>query len=1088
MALNKRKVLDAARKFAQKGAKAKALKEYNKLLKEDPRDAKLLLEVGDAYRRWGQNEEAIAQYGKVAQQYRQDGFDARAVAVFKQILNLDPKNYAAYVSLAELYQRMGLDSEAVGALQTAADGYHKEGRKSEALELLRQMAGLDPTNTTSRLKVAELLRQEGMEDEAIVEYDAVVAELENQQDRDQAITVLERMREIRPDHVPTLTSLVRHLMASGELDRAEPLAVHAREQSGDTAQHELLLELYAQMGNDAKLAEATRGLAACYRERGDEEKARELMQRLPAEEMASSNSRLAVDVSEIDEPDLGDEELLGDDEPFLSLDDESDAADSEDSPFSLDGDASSLDFSTGEPTEVPAAPAPAATPEALPEGDPDQLLAEANVYLRYGKREQAIASLRGVLAQDANHRGALEKLGEAYADDGRTEEAVDSWMKAAEQVRAAGDAEGLSVLKDRIAALDPAKAAQVAPLADVGGSPEASLTVGFDEFEHGDVLEDAPAIELDLEVAVEAEADSADEAEGSGSSSGMDFGAEDEDFEIELDEDSVTFDPALRAPAEEVAAPSPTVETTTPDFAVSAVDAEVGEEDDDDSEFEFEIDTDELSFGADDSDGPSEKASSETEGIAAAPAEADSASAAARISEEIEEAEFYIAQEMFDEAETLLRRVLAAVPNHPSALLRLGEVAASRGATPDAVAPQEDLAADSTSDFEITARFDDDSATFEGAPEADDAFEVELDMDDEFADADADVDVDVDVDDDAANDADEDEFEVVVDVEPEPADLFADVDDDDDADDDAEPAAAAAEPIAPAQDDGDGSPVEAPAPMDAGESFDLREALADVLAEDEPPVPDPNGDSGVRSTVGDGFESIFSDFKKGVTATLDAGDFDTRYDLGIAYREMGLYEDAIGEFRVCLDSSERRFDSLYLMGLCARDLGRPDDAVSHFEQALALPDLPDDRMAGVYFDLSLAEEAGGNLERASASLARVIELEPDFPGAAERLEALAQGESSAPEVGQPGEVFESFDDLFAGDDENDEDGDSAVAAAVSSETFESFDDVVSEAEAVLEEAELVEEASVADSNADSDSSNEASKSSRKGGRKKISFV
>ena len=71
--------------------KAKALKEYNKLLKEDPRDAKLLLEVGDAYRRWGQPEEAIAQYNKVAGQYRQDGFDARAVAVFKQILNLDPK-------------------------------------------------------------------------------------------------------------------------------------------------------------------------------------------------------------------------------------------------------------------------------------------------------------------------------------------------------------------------------------------------------------------------------------------------------------------------------------------------------------------------------------------------------------------------------------------------------------------------------------------------------------------------------------------------------------------------------------------------------------------------------------------------------------------------------------------------------------------------------------------------------------------------------------------------------------------------------------------------------------------------------------
>ncbi len=121
MAINKRKVLDAARKYAQKGAKEKALKEYHTLLKLDPRDAKLHLEIGDCYRRWGQIDEAVTQYARVADQYKGDGFDARAVAVFKQILNLDPKRYSAHVSLAELYQRMGLDAEALGALQAAAD-------------------------------------------------------------------------------------------------------------------------------------------------------------------------------------------------------------------------------------------------------------------------------------------------------------------------------------------------------------------------------------------------------------------------------------------------------------------------------------------------------------------------------------------------------------------------------------------------------------------------------------------------------------------------------------------------------------------------------------------------------------------------------------------------------------------------------------------------------------------------------------------------------------------------------------------------------------------------------------------------------
>ena len=322
MALNKRKVLEAARKHAQKGAKAKALKEYNKLLKADPRDAKLLLEVGDAYRRWGQAEEAIAQYGKVAQQYRQDGFDARAVAVFKQILNLDPKHYSAYVSLSELYQRMGLDSEAISALQTAADGYHKEGRKAEALDLLRQTAALDPTNTTSRLKVAELLRQEGMETEALDEYKAVAEEFESQKDRDQLITVQERILEIKPDEIETLSSLVRNLMSSGDLARAESFANRALNVSAEPVQYELLIELYAQAGDEAKLADTTRSLAKVYRDRGDDDKARELMQRIPVEEVGSS-SRLTVDVSEIAEPEFGDEELL-DEEPFLSLADEFD--------------------------------------------------------------------------------------------------------------------------------------------------------------------------------------------------------------------------------------------------------------------------------------------------------------------------------------------------------------------------------------------------------------------------------------------------------------------------------------------------------------------------------------------------------------------------------------------------------------------------------------------------------------------------------------------------------------------------------------------------------------------------------------------
>jgi tetratricopeptide (TPR) repeat protein len=150
----KRKILELARKLAQKNAKDKALAEYQKLpARPEGRPARL--EVGDAHRRWGQIEEAVETYQRVAQQYMAEGFDARAVAVFKQILNLVPDRFDAYAPLAELYERMGLTAEALSALQTAADGFHRQGKKSEALDLLRKMANADPrTRAGSRSRTS----------------------------------------------------------------------------------------------------------------------------------------------------------------------------------------------------------------------------------------------------------------------------------------------------------------------------------------------------------------------------------------------------------------------------------------------------------------------------------------------------------------------------------------------------------------------------------------------------------------------------------------------------------------------------------------------------------------------------------------------------------------------------------------------------------------------------------------------------------------------------------------------------------------------------------------------------------------------
>ena len=288
------------------------------------------------------------------------------------------------------------------------------------------------------------------------------------------------------------------------------------------------------------------------------------------------------------------------------------------------------------------------------------------------------------------------------------------------------------------------------------------------------------------------------------------------------------------------------------------------------------------------------------------------------------------------------------------------------------------------------------------------------------------------------------------------------------------------------------SPIAEPAlaaarASDPGDSFDLREALADVF-NDASDTPRERGASAVLSTVEDGFESIFSDFKKGVSATLDAGDYNTRYDLGIAYREMGLFEDAIGEFKICLEAPGRRFDSLYLMGLCARDLNRYTDAVHHLEQALALPDLPNDRLAGVFFDLSIAQSLAGDPERARANMRRVLELEPRFPNAAEKLAELdtpiarASGAVSNAAAGAAGagQNFESFDDLFAEDEEAAEDA--------TIESFESFDDVVSDVDATPPELMPTPTAVEEPEPPAPPAAEPEAQTPRKAARKRISFV
>ena len=403
MAINKRKILESAQKHLQRGALDKALEDYRTLLKADPHDSNVLLKVGDLYLKQGKRDEAINSYLRVAQQFTRDGFDAKAVALYKQISRLDPKRHDVSVPLADLYARMGLVPDAIAALQAAADAAYRAGDKDDALELLRRMAALDPSNTQSRFKVAELFAKEGRKQEAVAEYQAVADELERRGEDEERIRTLERMLAVDPDRPAALLAVGRVKLAANQFPAARKLAERLLAvQPEDIDGRELLAHALAGDGEVERSREAFRELAELYRLRGDEGRARDLMQRFGGLDALA--------------PDESDNPLEGTDVPVLELE-----AEAPEDDFLLDAEP----IAKPAPAAPPRPPPPVARPRAettnvetpkrekpkivekakpiekpkaavkprveappasveLESADPDQLLAEATVYLRYG--------------------------------------------------------------------------------------------------------------------------------------------------------------------------------------------------------------------------------------------------------------------------------------------------------------------------------------------------------------------------------------------------------------------------------------------------------------------------------------------------------------------------------------------------------------------------------------------------------------------------------------------------------------------------------------------------------------------------------
>lgn len=175
---------------------------------------------------------------------------------------------------------------------------------------------------------------------------------------------------------------------------------------------------------------------------------------------------------------------------------------------------------------------------------------------------------------------------------------------------------------------------------------------------------------------------------------------------------------------------------------------------------------------------------------------------------------------------------------------------------------------------------------------------------------------------------------------------------------------------------------------DEEESFvDLAKELEEELAEEEAMVEEATGQGKEEAIL----EEVFREFQKGVQEQLSEEDSDTHFNLGIAYKEMGLLPEAIREFQVSSRNPELFVECCSMIGVCFMDQGMWTQAAEWYEKALGAPNLAPEAELALRYDLAASFESAGELERAVDVYQEVVALNPGYRDVSSRLDVLSQG-------------------------------------------------------------------------------------------------
>jgi len=964
----------------------------------DPSDLKIRSKLADLYTREGNSGKAVEEHVAIAEELTKKGHLAEALQVLEKGLKIDSKSGRLRLELGRIHLVQKNYDKAVHFLEEATHGmpndpdimgrlgeaYLGSKRIAEAEGLFKRLLEINPNDEDTRVQMARVSLQQNQFDRAYEEMEPLVEKLVQRRDGDRAASLLQQIVQKSPSHVKTLTRLVEVYQQFSK-------------ESSLLATYSQLTEAYIQQG---QLGEAASVLEVLVQREPANAQHKTKLQFVKGKLGGAAPSAPAP-AAAAPAPELLEEEF------DLSAADEAPAPAPAPPPAASRAQAPAPARAAAPAAAAPARPAIQAT-GPLSDSDRefiDEHLAEGKVFRKYGLIDKAADQFEAVVARFPDNVESRQELREVYAEKGMPAKAAEHCLALAEILRLKGDAASAKKYEDeaeqhvpgsaRPAAKAAAPAAKAAPAPARAPAPSAPPpVVEEEEFSLGDEEEIPLGGEEDIPIGIDEPVAAASAAPAEEESldldqelaSGQDIPspfideepaaapAAEEDVSIGFDEATLDAPVAAEAPAEEVgfgvedefpldepapapppppparaarpapppaAKPAPPPPAPKPAPAAKAAPAKPAPPPPAPKPAPA---AKAPARPAPPPPKPAPPPAPPAELRAAPLAKAPGGPPTGRIPVDLirllEEVESYVSLGFVDDAKEALREGSVRFKDHPVLLQKIAELGLEESAPePEAEAPAEtdlaselDLGSPSPAAYDPLGHLADDIPP---EPEPSEAENLVGDMGGG-----------------AFGGAFPDET-------PAGEDLLS----------------SAAEPVG-----GEGG-------MDLGS--ELGELFGAQSAVEEPQA------ESASTELGDaGLADIFKEFKKGVDKQLGKEDYDTRYNLGIAYKEMGLIDEAIAEFQLAAKDEARLLECASMLGICFLEKGMPKLAMKWFERGLKAPGRTEDEYAALRYDLATAHEAAGDVDRALALFTDLYGQDANFRDVATKvrdLRAMVQG-------------------------------------------------------------------------------------------------